>query len=189
MSDSKNRQPGFARPSRGQALQSALRATGSAAVLLVLYYVLPLDRSSASAAIAILSIGLAGLIAMVLWQIRTIIQSRYPGMQAVEALATSLPLFVLLFAAAYFVLAKVSADSFSQPLTRTDALYFTVTVFSTVGFGDIRPESELARLVVTGQMVADLVIIGLGARIVVGAVRVGQRRRSDGGDGAEPGLR
>ncbi|HEY5989876.1 MAG TPA: potassium channel family protein, partial [Streptosporangiaceae bacterium] len=66
---------------------------------------------------------------------------------------------------------------------------FTVTVFSTVGFGDIRPESELARLVVTGQMVADLVIIGLGARIVVGAVRVGQRRRSDGGDGAEPGLR
>jgi hypothetical protein len=40
-------------------------------------------------------------------------------------------------------------------LTRTDALYFTVTVFSTVGFGDITAKTETARLVVTGQSCPD----------------------------------
>ena len=29
-------------------------------------------------------------------------------------------------------------------MTRTDALYFVVTVFATVGFGDITPVSETA---------------------------------------------
>jgi voltage-gated potassium channel len=34
-------------------------------------------------------------------------------------------------------MAKLAPHSIGAPLTRTDALYFTVTVFSTVGFGDI----------------------------------------------------
>lgn len=185
MSDSENQQPGLARLPRQQVVRSVLRAAGSATVLVTLYYVLPLDRSSTWAAVAILSFGLAGLMAMVLWQIRTIIHSAYPGMRAVEALATSLSLFLVLFAATYFVLANVSEGSLGQSLTRTDALYFTVTIFATVGFGDITPKSEVARLVVTGQMVTDLVIIGLGARIIVGAVRIGQRQRSGGRAGGE----
>ena len=51
---------------------------------------------------------------------------------------------------------RASAASFTQPLTRTDALYFTVTVFSTVGFGDITAKSEAARIVLIVQMLADL---------------------------------
>jgi hypothetical protein len=40
---------------------------------------------------------------------------------------------------------------------------------------------EAARLVVTGQMVVDLVIVGLGIKIILGAVTRGQqqRRRQD----------
>ena len=34
-------------------------------------------------------------------------------------------------------LAGRSRGSFTQPLDHTTALYFTVTVFATVGFGDI----------------------------------------------------
>ncbi len=63
------------------------------------------------------------------------------------------------------------------PLTRTDALYFTVTVFSTVGFGDITAKSEVARLVVTSQIFVDLLILGLGVRILTGAITRGQRRQ------------
>ena len=83
-------------------------------------------------------------------------------------------------------MAKISPGNFSQPLTHTDALYFTVTVFATVGFGDITAKTEAARLVVTGQMITDLVIIGLGVRVIVGAVRRGQQRRPQGA-GAQPG--
>ena len=65
---------------------------------------------------------------------------------------------------------SISTGAFSQPLTRTDALYFTVTVFSTVGFGDITAKAESARLVVTGQMIADLIVLGVAIKIIVGAV-------------------
>jgi voltage-gated potassium channel len=38
-------------------------------------------------------------IALVIFQARWIIRARFPGLRAVEALATSLPLFLLLFPA------------------------------------------------------------------------------------------
>jgi hypothetical protein len=82
-------------------------------------------------------------------------------------------------------MAALSARSFSQPLNHTDALYFTVTVFATVGFGDITATTAAARLVVTGQMIIDLIILGLGARVILGAVSRGRQRREPGA--APPG--
>ena len=137
-----------------------LRAAGASAALVVIYYLLPLDRSSAGAAVTMLVTGLVALIALITFQVRSILVSRFPGLRAVEALATSIPLFLLLFASAYLVMSTESAGSFSQRLTHTDALYFTVTVFATVGFGDITAKTEAARLVVTGQMIIDLIISG-----------------------------
>ena len=43
-------------------------------------------------------------------------------MRAAEALATTVPLFLLLFASVYFVMERASPASFSHPLTRTDSL-------------------------------------------------------------------
>jgi voltage-gated potassium channel len=82
------------------------------------------------------------------------------------------------------VLERTSAANFSQPLTRTDALYFTVTVFSTVDFGDIVPRSEEARIVLMIQMLGDLALLGAGARILLEAVRRGRQRRTDPGESA-----
>ena len=50
-------------------------------------------------------------------------------------------------------------------------------MFATVGFGDITPKTETARLVVTGQMVADLAFLGFGIKILAGAVGRGRQRR------------
>ena len=154
-----------------------LRAGASTAALVAVYYVLPLNRINGWAAVAILVLGLVGLVGLVIFQVRSIIASPFPALRGIQALATSVPLFLLLFAATYVVLATMSAGNFSQPLTRTDALYFTVTVFATVGFGDITATTQAARLVVTGQMIADLIIIGLAAKIIVGAVQRGRARR------------
>jgi voltage-gated potassium channel len=93
---------------------------------------------------------------------------------------------LLLFASSYVVIAAISPSSFSQPMTRSNALYFTVTVFATVGFGDITATTQAARLVVTAQMVIDLIIIGLGARVILGAVTRGRQRRVPQGTGAAP---
>lgn len=135
---------------------------------------LPLDHSSSWSAVTILAIGLAALIAMVIYQVQSVMSSSYPLLRGIESLATSVPLFLLLFASTYLVMEHISAKSFSQPLTHIDALYFTVTVFATVGFGDITPTTEAARLVVTVQMIADLAILGIAIKAITSAV---QRRR------------
>jgi hypothetical protein len=88
---------------------------------------------------------------------------------------------LLLFASAYAVLSTISVRNFGQPLTHTDALYFTVTVFSTVGFGDITAKTDAARLVVTSQMIADLLIIGLVIRVFLGAVTLRRQRQPEDG--------
>lgn len=123
-------------------------------------------------------VGLAAFVALVAFQVRLIIRSRFPGLRAAEALGTSVPFFLLLFASTYVVLAAISVSSFGGYLSHTDGLYFTVTVFSTVGFGDITAKTETARLVVTGQMITDLIILGLAIKVIVGAVRHGRADRT-----------
>jgi Ion channel len=166
-----------AHPPPFKVVRSLLRAAASTAVLVVVYYLLPLDHTAHWAAVAMLVVGLAGLTGLVVFQVRWIIRSRYPGLRALESLATSVPLFLLLFASAYVVMGALSASNFSQPMTHTNALYFTVTVFATVGFGDITAKTEAARLVVTGQMIIDLIILGLGARVILGAVSRARQRQ------------
>jgi hypothetical protein len=160
-----------------------LRSLATTVLLVVLYYLLPLDHIKSVP--LTLAGGLLILLAGSAWQLHAIIRARYPALRAVEALATTVPLFLLLFASAYFTMARISPASFStDSLTRTDALYFTVTTFSTVGFGDITPVSQSARLVVMAQMLLDLLVLGLGIRVFLGAV---QRARQQSHPAADPG--
>jgi hypothetical protein len=179
--------PWEAKPTLGRIVRTLLQAAGSTAVLVAIYYLLPLDHSARWIAIVTLVIGLAALVGLVAFQVRAISGSLYPGLRALEALAVTVPLFLLLFASTYLVIAAISARSFSQPLNHTDALYFTVTVFATVGFGDITATAAVARLVVTGQMIIDLIILGLGARVILGAVSRGWQRRPPEPGAVPPG--
>jgi len=95
-------------------------------------------------------------------------------------MALVIPTFIVVFAWIYLTMARSTPAAFSQPLDRTSALYFAVTVFSTVGLGDITPTTDAARLVVTIQMVADLIVIAVVVRLIFGAAR-GSTARSDTG--------
>jgi voltage-gated potassium channel len=153
------------------------RATLTAVVLVALYFAAPLDEPLQMSAAVRLATCLVVFAAVVTWQIRSILRSKYPGIRAAEALAFSAALFLLIFASTYFLMAGNSAN-FSQAMTRTDALYFTVTTFATVGFGDITATSEVARAIVTIQMLLDLLILGLGVRALLGVVRIGKERQA-----------
>ena len=123
--------------------------------------------------------GLLVFAAMAAYQLGAIIKARYPAIRAIEALAATAPLFLLLFAATYFVMAQADLSNFNvHSLTRTDALYFTVTVFTTVGFGDIVATTQAARLLVTVQMILDLGVLGLGLRVFLGAVQRGRQQHT-----------
>lgn len=163
-----------------------LRALASTSGVLVVYYLAPLGREPGTWLWVVMVGGIAALAALTVHQVRAILRAAHPGVRAVEALATTVPMFLLLFAAAYFLMSHADNGNFNAAtLSRTDALYFTVTVFATVGFGDIVPTSQVARLVVTAQMVLNLVVLGLVVRVIVGAAQQARRGHADGGSGAE----
>lgn len=67
-------------------------------MLVTLYYVLPLNRIKSVR--LMLAAGLL-LLAVTTWQWWAVLRARYPAVRAAEALATTVPWFVLLFASAY----------------------------------------------------------------------------------------
>lgn len=165
-----------ARVRRRLAVRSLLRSLLVSVAIVVSYFILPMSRVE-GALVVELGGGLAVVTLLLGWQIREISRSPYPRVRAIGALATSLPLFLAVFATTYYLMGLAQPANFSEPLTRLDAAYFTVTVFSTVGFGDIVAVSEAARAVATVQILGDLVILGLVARALFTAVQTGLSRR------------
>ena len=113
------------------------------------------------------------LAAVIAYQMISIFRAVHPAAKAVEALCLTGPLFLLLFASTYFLMSQADSANFNlADLTRSDSLYFTVTVFTTVGFGDILATSHSARTLVTVQMILDLILIGAVIRAFVEAVKM-----------------
>ncbi|NKY09579.1 potassium channel family protein [Cellulomonas hominis] len=158
------------RPSRRQRLRVLLRTLATTTVLLVGYGLRPVDRPT-DAVLALLAIGLVLLVLLLVWQVRSVVRSPYPVLRAVEAFVTAAVLFVVLFATGYAALSESGPEAFSEPLDRVAALYFTMTVLATVGFGDIVPVTHTARIVTTVQMVAGLAFVGLVGREFLAAVQ------------------
>jgi len=157
-----------------------LRTTSAITLLVVAYYQAPLDRplTLVSGVLFLGALVLATLV--VVAEVRGILGSPRPMLRAIRVIALGLPLLLVLFAATYITVAGQQANAFSEPLSRTDGLYFTVTTFATVGYGDISPQTELARVLVTVQMLVGLIAVGVIAKVVLGAVRVAQERNSAG---------
>ena len=170
------------RSDRRRIIGALLRILVVIGVLLAVYLTAPIDERPVGRVAIRLFIGLAAVVVVLIWQIRAVTKSEYPTQRAVEAVATCIPLLILVFASAYVAVADNVSDSFSEDLSRLDAVYFTVTVLATVGFGDISPRSEAARGLVTAQMLVDLVLVGLIAKVLVDAVR----RRRDFLEGRSP---
>ncbi|GAA2761304.1 potassium channel family protein [Streptomyces paradoxus] len=168
------RQHGPRRRARAAVLvRAVLIATG----LVTVYYLLPLDGRSTTGTSVLLACGLLLCVVVFWWEVRAITYSPYPRLKAVEALAATLVLFLLLFAGTYYLLEHSTPGSFSEPLTKTDSLYFTLTTFTTVGYGDIAARSQTGRVLTMIQMAGGLLLVGVAARILAGAVQAGLRRR------------
>ena len=81
-------------------------------VLVAVYFTSPrLTICPASLWAFTLAVGLLVLAAVASYQVKAIIRSRHPAVKAVEALAGIAPLFLLLFAAVYFLMAEADASN------------------------------------------------------------------------------
>ena len=148
------------------------------------YYILPFDHLSSQRSVLRLTAVVALVVAVFVWQIRRISIAEFPELRAAEALGIVIAVFLVGFSIVYLSMSNTNVHSFNgfnHPLDHTEALYFTISVFSTVGFGDITAKTDTARLVVSAQMLLDLAIIGVVVRMILTAARSRIAPEADGG--------
>lgn len=153
-------------------LRAWTQAIGATAVVIGLYYVIPLRPQDLTGGQPTLRwpgliVGLVVVTSLVRLQVKRALR---PERQLGEQLAALLTLVAMVaagFAAFYYRL----AEQFNAIETRTDALYFSMATLSTVGYGDIVATGQSARALVTVQMAFDLIIVTSAVTIVVGSLR------------------
>lgn len=126
--------------------------------------------------LALLIGGTVFYIVVLRWQLRRVFAARHPGILAVESLILSAAMFLAIFSAIYVIVDGGAPGSFSEELSHFTALYFALTVLSTVGFGDITPVTNFARLIVMVQMALGLTYLAIIIKIFIGAA---QRARAE----------
>ena len=138
--------------SRGQAwrigLLVALRTTASVTALVAAYFLIPTRSADEGPDLPWLLLELCVFAVIVGIQVPAIVKAKYPVLRAVETMAVLVPLYLLLFARIYLTNSLNDQSAFTEPLNLVTALYFTVTVFASVGFGDIYPETDSMRMLV-----------------------------------------
>lgn len=141
-----------------------LRNLATLAVVLVVYFAAPVGELPSAWAVVLSVLGLiagcAVLGALIVGQIRRHLRAGHDESVRLQSLLTLVYVSIVLFALGYFALERAADRQFADLDTKVDALYFTMSTLATVGFGDVHATGQIARALVTVQMVFNLVFIG-----------------------------
>lgn len=142
-----------------------VRPVASLVGLLLFYYSVPLDWTVAAPRLAVL-LTVVGA-AVLGWAITAQVLHHVRGSTPVglPSLVMLLLLVLVVFALGYLALETARPGQFEDLHTRTDSLYFTMQVLTTVGLGDVHAVGQTARALVTGQMAFDLVFVGAAVSV------------------------
>ncbi|PKW13933.1 ion channel [Saccharopolyspora spinosa] len=158
-------------PGSGQqrVLINLATSLGAVAACTVVYYLLPTGRFGLFGtvnAVVIFALGLTAISALIMFQVRRFrIEGARHG-SSIAGVVASLYLAVLFFAAVYFGLAAHDPGSIAALRTKTDALYFSLSITSTVGFGDVHAVSEFARAVAAVHMTFNIGFLAAAVAVV-----------------------
>jgi voltage-gated potassium channel len=147
--------------------------------VLVLYGAVPVDAQASGLRLVggglLALVALAGVTALVVREIRRRVGGEH-GLRGVH-LVLALEVVLVTFAMTYYLLGVSMDGQMVGIATRLDALYFSATTMTTVGYGDVVPVGQLARGVVTVHLIFDVVFIAAVGGLLRGAVggRVGGR--------------
>ncbi len=140
--------------------------------MLVVFYAVPVS-SQDSVGRAVLSVvltllGIAALAWAIVAQLKRQLRS---SSEDIHSLVMLLVLVAMVFALGFYLLEEHSPAQMGGLETRTDALYFTLSTLTTVGFGDIHAIGQVARVLVILQLVFNAVFVGALVSTVVGTLR------------------
>jgi hypothetical protein len=144
----------------------------TALIPLGLYFVIPLDDRLGKVLAVVLVVGAAAaLLPLSVHHARLVLRSKQPLFDATRCMVSGLVFLITAFSVSYYVLGTAYADQIKGIATKLDALYFTVTILATVGFGDITATGQVARGVVTAQMIVNLAVLAVALRVVSWALK------------------
>jgi hypothetical protein len=144
----------------------------TASIPLAVYFLIPLDKEFGDLLALLLVITVAGsLIPLSFRQARLVLRSPHPLLDAVRCIVTGFVMVIVSFSSAYYVLGTGREDQIVGLETKLDAVYFSVTIMATVGFGDIHATGQLARGIVTWNMVVNFALLAVALRVVSWALK------------------
>jgi voltage-gated potassium channel Kch len=154
-----------------------LRAIGACAMLVVIFYLAPVEPDVTGVRLVVRAAGAlaaAAVMALLIARLVARLVRDDPGVRPASLLVA---LFggMVLFAFVDYMIAISSPGQFHDLRTKTDALYFAMTTLATVGYGDVYASGQLARAVVTGQLLFNLAVLATGGAVLVGRITAGQR--------------
>ncbi len=153
-------------------LRKALLTVLTIVVPLVVYFALPLDREFGELIAVLLVVSAAAsLIPLSVRQAQMVLTSADPLFDAMRCIVSALVFLVVAFSSAYFVLAANFDNQVKGLDTKLDAIYFTITILATVGFGDISATGQTARAIVSGQMVVNFAVLAVALRVITWALK------------------
>ena len=159
---------------------AGLRTTLGLVFIGWLYSLTPEDvRPSMLVPAILLIIGAIVYFLILRWQVSRILRSQFPGILAGESLILSAAIFLTMFGVLYMVINSSNPQSFTEPLTHFTALYLSITILSTVGFGDVTAVTDAARTVVMIQMVLTLGFLAVTIRVLSNAASRAHQSRSE----------
>lgn len=151
--------------------------------VLIVYFVVPVDAERAPVGmVAGVLLGVAALVAAVV-----IVASEARGARRHLSgwhLVLALEVVLVVFSFVYYLIADNDPQQFTGIATRLDALYFSTATTGTVGFGDVHATGQVARGVVTGHMVFNILFIAAVANLA--KERMSERRAAQHHDRTEP---
>lgn len=169
---------------RGISWQAGI---GNLVAVLVLYFAVPVNSELSVARIALrvlLTLAAVCLIGFFVFRVSVVGQEgpRLRPLRPVH-LILALEAVLVVFAMLYYTLAVNTDNEFSGIDTRLDALYFTTVTLGTVGFGDITAHGQLARGLVTAQILFDVGFLAAFAAVFRGVLttrlEAAQMQRAD----------
>ena len=128
--------------------------------LLVAYYAFPLHVDSVQETAASVLLTALGLGVLGYTLVTELLQTRRgEETRSTRVLIILLILLVMSFSLVFFLVNDVDPQQIVGLDTRTDALYFTLVTMATVGYGDIHAEGQVARALVCGLIVFNIVVV------------------------------
>src|SRR3954453_7231100 len=152
---------------RRSIAQTTLHITG----LVVVFGLAPISRQRWWLGVVIGLLVVVGSVPLTVKRIKGVSTTHEPYLEAGLAILMMVAMVTIGFASMYMAMSKHNQE-FTGIHTKLDAVYFTVTTLATVGYGDIAPDGQLARAVAITQMIVDILVMGVAARL---AMRVAGR--------------